>query len=59
MFIVGDRRRMITCDGIVVVSQFLVEYFQPYPLALCFKGQGEGVGRGGRGRGRGRGRGIK
>ncbi len=44
--IVGARWRMITCDGIVVVSQFLEEYFQPYPLTLRFKGQGEGVGRG-------------
>ncbi len=37
---------MITCNGKVVVSQFLVEYFHPYPLAICFKGQGEGVGGG-------------
>ncbi len=41
--IVEARWRMITCDGIVVVSQFLGEYFHPYPLTLCFKGQGEGV----------------
>ncbi len=34
---------MMTCNGIVVVSQFLGEYFHPYPLTLCFKGQGEGV----------------
>ncbi len=33
----------MTCNGIVVVSQFLGEYFHPYPLTLCFKGQGEGV----------------
>ncbi len=48
MFIEGARRRMITCNGIVVVvSQFLGEYF--HPLTLCFKGHG----------GRGRRRGIK
>ncbi len=29
---------MITCDGIVVVSQSLGEYFHPYPLALCSAG---------------------
>ncbi len=37
---------MMTCDGIVVESQFLGVYFHPYPLTLCFKGQGEGVGGG-------------
>ncbi len=46
VFIVGARWRMMTCDDIVVVSQFLGEYFHPYPLTLCFKGQGEGLGRG-------------
>ncbi len=35
---------MMTWIGIVVVSHFLGEYFHPYPLTLCFKGQGEGVG---------------
>lgn len=42
--IVGARRRMMTCDSIVLVSQSLGEYFHPYPLTVCFKGQGEGVG---------------
>ncbi len=32
--IVGARIHMITCDGIVVVSQFLGDYFHHYPLAL-------------------------
>ncbi len=32
---------MIPCNSIVVVSQFLGEYFHPYPLTLCLKGQGK------------------
>jgi len=34
----------MTFNGGVVVSHFLGEYFHPYTLPLCFKGQGEGEG---------------
>ncbi len=42
MCVVGARQRMMMCDCIVVVSQFLGEYFHPYPETLHFKGEGEG-----------------
>ncbi len=31
------------CDGVVVVSYFLGEYFHLYPTTLCVQGRGEEV----------------
>ncbi len=54
VFFVGARWCLMTCNGIVVVSQFLREYFHPYPYTL-FQGTRERGRCRGRGRGRGRG----